>query len=96
MFAGYLHQDWMYDFIWDEGEKPHFKAAVEAYKEDCQGVPEDTNQAISELKTLIRQHYQEEYLEEVVFDKLGIYIVPETYGLTHQQFLIEVLKILKE
>ena len=33
MFGGYLHQDWMYDFIWDEGEKPHFKAAGLAFQD---------------------------------------------------------------
>ena len=96
MFAGYLHQDWMYDFIWDEGEKPHFKAAIEAYKEDCQGVPEHIDKAIYELEDLIGKNYNRETLETVMFPELGIYVIPTSYGLTYQQFLIEVLKILKE
>ena len=96
MFGGYLHQDWMYDFIWDEGEKPHFKAAIEAYKEDCQEIPEYIDKAIQELDDLIGKNYSTPLLENQIFRELGIYVIPTSYGLTHQQFLIEVLRILKE
>ena len=96
MFAGYLHQDWMYEYIWDEGEKPHFKAAIEAYKEDCEDVPEVIHTSIKELEELINKHYTNSLLESVVFGELGIAINPNAYGYTYQQFLIEVLRILKE
>ena len=94
MFAGYLHQDWLYDFIWDEGETPHFRAAIEAYKEDCK--TEVIHTSIKELEELINKHYTNSLLESVVFRELGIAINPNAYGYTYQQFLIEVLRILKE
>lgn len=96
MFSGYLHQDWIHEYIWDEDEKPHFKAAIEAYKEDCENVPEVLHTSIKELEELINKHYTNSLLESVVFRKLGIAINPNAYGYTYQQFLIEVLKILKE
>ncbi len=96
MFGGYLHQDWKEEYIWNEGEKPHFKVAIEAYKEDCEPEPEVIDIAINELEELISKNYNTEILETVVFPELGISIRPIYYGYTHQQFLIEVLKILKE
>lgn len=95
MFAGYLHQDWIHEYIWDEGEKPHFEAPIKAYVEDCQEFPEDIYKAISELQALIAKDYWEEYLEEKMFDELGIYVVPETWGLTYHEFLKAVLRLLK-
>ena len=94
MFGGYLHQDWMHEYIWEEGEKPYFKAAIEAYKEDNQNVPEKINTVIQELEELIGRNYNSEILENEVFMELDINIVPMSYGYTHQQFLQEVLKIL--
>ena len=96
MFGGYLHQDWKEEYIWDEGEKPHFKAAIEAYKEDCAPEPEIIDITIKELEELISKNYNRETLETVVFPELGISIRPIYWGYTHQQFLIEVLRILKE
>ena len=94
MFGGYLHQDWDYEFIWEEDEKPHFKAAVEAYKEDCK--TEVIHTSIQELEELINKHHTNSELENIVSRKLGCAVDPEYFGLTYQQFLIEVLQILKE
>ena len=94
MFGGYLHQDWLHEYIWDEGEKPHFKVAIEAYKEDCEDTPEIIHTSITELKELIDRNYDEEFLYQTVFRQLGIAVNPEAYGLTYQGFLQEVLKIL--
>lgn len=96
MFGGYLHQDWIYDFVWDEGEKPDFRAAIEAYKEDCQNTPLIISKTRKELEQLIEKKHTNHILESVVFRELGIAINPEAFGLTYQQFLQEVLKILKE
>jgi hypothetical protein len=96
MFAGYLHQDWRHEYIWDEGEKPDFRAAIEAYKEDCQNTPLILNETIKELEELINKNYTNHVLESLVFRELGIAINPEAFGLTYQQFLQEILKILKE
>ena len=95
MFGGYLHQDWMYEYIWDEGEKPHFSAAIEAYIEDSEKVPKNIDIAIGELKQLIGRNYSEDFLYETVWRQLGIAVNPEGFGLTRQQFLQEVLKILE-
>ena len=96
MFGGYLHQDWMYEYVWDEGEKPHFSAAIEAYKEDCEEVPEVIDTTIDELNKLIARNYSEEFLRDKVWSQLGIAINPRGYGLTRQEFLQEVLKILTD
>ena len=84
----------MYEYIWDKNEKPHFKAAIEAYKEDCEEIPEVIHTSIKELKELIDRNYDEEFLYQTVFRQLGIAINPETYGFTYQGFLREVLNIL--
>ena len=95
MFGGYMHQDWTDDYIWDDGEELDFRVTIEAYKEDCRKKPEFIRTVITELEDLINKHYTNATLD-YVFDELGIDVDPEAFGYTHQQFLIEVLKILKE
>ena len=94
LFSGYFHQDWEDEFIWEDGEEKHFRAATEAYREDC--LKEELEATIKELETLLNQHYTDQTLEDIVAYKLGCAIDPEGFGLDYQQFLIEVLKNLKK
>ena len=95
MFCGYLHQDWIQKYVWDEGEKPDFKVAIEDYKEDYEETPEVIETSINELTELIKRNYDEDFLSNEVFRQLDIAINPEAYGYTYQEFLEEVLNLLK-
>ena len=103
MFGGYLHQDWLYEYGWqddyhfdtDADKYPHFSLAIKAYLEDVNNSPELLMQAIVELQELVDKDYWEQYLEDYVFEKLDINVIPQTWGFTHQEFLFEVLRLLK-
>ena len=92
MFAAYFHRD--YDLMIDiDRNKPIFPQLIQGYKD---GSPkEDIDEAISEVENLINKNYNSDILEDI-FLELGIEFDVSFYGYTHQQFLIEVLKILKK
>ena len=102
MFGGYLHQDWLYDYGWkesyhfdtDSDKYPHFSLAIRTYAREASF--KRLVQAITELQELVNEDHMEEHLEVYVFDELGIYVLPETWNLNHQEFLVEVLQILKQ
>ena len=93
LFGTYFHQNcdlMVKDF---DDNKPIVPQLVQAYKENSQ--QEDINEAASEVEDLIRKHYNANILDEL-FTELGIEIDIMAHGYTYQQFLIEVLKLLKE
>ena len=92
LFGIYFGQD--YDLFTNyDGSKPMIPQLVESYKKDCS--LKDLDNAISELETLIGLEYSEEKLRDKLFPKLGISISTSYLGLTHKEFLIEVLGELK-
>lgn len=93
LFGSYFHQD--YDLMVEDFDraKPIIIQLVKGYKNDSP--QEDINKAISELKELISKHYTDIVLENL-FNEFGISLDTKKLGYTNQQFLIEVLKILKE
>ena len=82
------------DFTNIDESKPVIPQIISSYKESVPSI--EVEKSVNELEHLIKEDYTISYLENVVFKELGITINPEDYGLTHQQFLIEVLRILKE
>ena len=89
MFAAYFHRD--YDLMVElDRSKPLFPQLVQAYKNNGSDVT--LNQAITELEALIDKHYNSAILDNL-FTELGIEFDVSFYGYTHQQFLIEVLRI---
>ena len=93
LFGSYFHQD--YDLMVEDFDrnKPIIPQLVQGYKNDSP--QEDVDQAIKELENLINQHYALPVLREIWLE-LGIDINVNAFGYTHQQFLIEVLRLLKE
>ena len=93
LFGTYFHQD--YDLMVEnfDRSKPTIPQLVQGYKNDSP--QEDIDEAINELKGLINEHYTSDILESL-FDRWGISLDNKRLGYTNQQFLIEVLRILKE
>ena len=94
LFAGYLHQGWEDQYVWEENEDVHFKAAIEAYKEDSSS--EHIEKTIKQLKALINKNYTDNILEEIMIYQLSTFIDPQGFGFSNKSFLIEVLKLLEE
>ena len=91
LFTIYFGQD--YDlFTKIDESKPFIPQAIASYKQDSNTV--STSKAIAELRTLINLNYSEKELKKV-FRKLGSSLNISYYGLTHQEFLIEVLEALE-
>ena len=93
LFAGNFSQDY-YLFTDVDWDKPFIPQVVKTYKKDCS--PQQLEQAIKELKTLLALEYSEEQLRDEVFPELVIEMSMAKLGLTHREFLIEVLKNLEE
>lgn len=92
LFGGYFNRD--YDLVTKvDRNKPLFPQLIQQYKEDSPS--EDTDKAITELEEIINKHYNSTILENL-FNELGNEFDVSFYGYTHQQFLIEMLKLLKE
>ena len=92
LFGTYFHQD--YDLMVEnfDRSKPTIPQLVQGYKNDSP--QEDIDEAINELKGLINEHYTSDILESL-FDRWGISLDNQRLGYTNQEFLIEVLRILK-
>ena len=93
LFGGYFNQD--YDVIiknFDRNKPTIPQLAIGCKNENPQ---EFIQRVIPELESLISQHYTANLLEEILED-LGLGIDIERLGYSPQQFLIEVLKLLKE
>ena len=92
MFGAFFHQD--YDLMVNlDRSKPIIPQLVQGYKDSRS--QRKIDEAIKELENLINQHYTVTVLREIWLE-LGIDINVNAFGYTHQQFLIEVLRILKE
>ena len=93
LFGSYFHQD--YDLMVNDFDrnKPTIPQLVQSYKDDSP--QEDINEAINELESLVNKHYIDSVLENI-FNQFGISLDTKRLGYTNQQFLQEVLKILKE
>ena len=74
--------------------KPMIPQLIASYKQDCS--PENLERVVQELKELISLNYSEEKLKDEVFPEIGAPINTAYFGLGYQEFLIEVLRILKE
>ena len=93
LFVVYFGQD--YDLFTDiNRDKPLIPQFIQSFKRDCSS--SELKRCIDELSNLIAFNYSEEELKNQVFSKLRIPGNPGYYGLSHQQFLREVLKVLKE
>lgn len=93
LFGTYFHQD--YDLMvknFDRSE-PTIPQLVQGYKNDSP--QEDIEEAINELEGLINKHCTSNVLESL-FDRWGVSLDHQRLGYTNQQFLIEVLRILRE
>lgn len=92
LFAGNFSQDY-YLFTDVDWDKPFIPQVVETYRKDCS--PQQLEQAIKELNTLLALEYSEEQLKDEIFPELVIEMSMTKLGLTHQKFLIEVFNALK-
>ena len=93
LFPNYFGEEYK-DFTDIDEKKPIIPQIISSYKESVPLI--EVEKSVNELEHLIKEDYTSYYLENVVFRELGIAINPSLYGLTYQQFLIEVLRILKE
>ena len=93
MFGCYFNQD--YDVMVENFDKtqPIVPQLVNGYKEESS--EKYISLVIRELEDLISHHYTRDVLDRL-FTELGNDIDVEARGYTYQQFLIEVLRILKE
>ncbi|HAZ48677.1 MAG TPA: hypothetical protein DDW76_28360 [Cyanobacteria bacterium UBA11369] len=93
-FSAFFHHDWLYMYNW-QGQSPSFQVVVRDFKaKDSQAVTQTTR----ELEQFLAQHLTEddEDLREIVVHKLGANFYAPGIGLTYQQWLQEILTILKE
>ena len=94
-FGGYFHQDWNYTYNW-QGEPPSFQVVVRDFKTNNSQA--DVTQVIQELEQFMAAHLTEDDwdLGEIVTNELCSCIHAPGLGLTYQQWLKDILTILKE
>ena len=92
LFAGRFGQDYSL-LVEIDRDKPLIPQLVADYKQQCSAL--ELGIVIDELTALIRSEYSEEKLRDEIFDELVIELSMENLGLTHREFLLEVLNILK-
>ena len=92
-FSGYFNQD--YDLMVEgfDRDKPIIPQLVIGFKE--KNSPKCIKRVIDELESLISKNYVSNVLEDIL-SELGSDLDNQRLGYTNQQFLIEVLRILKE
>ena len=91
LFAGRFGQD--YDLLVEiSDDKPLLQQLVADYKQQCSA--SQLEKTIDELTALVSLEYPEEKLRDEIFEKLLIELSLSHLGLTHQEFLMEVLKLL--
>ncbi|HAZ48675.1 MAG TPA: hypothetical protein DDW76_28370 [Cyanobacteria bacterium UBA11369] len=94
-FGGYFHQDWTYTYDW-QGQPPSYQVIVRAFK--AKNSPAVT-QVTQELEQFIADHLtleDDEDLREIVTRELWSCVYAPGLGLTYQQWLRDILTILKE
>ena len=92
-FFGYFNQDWLHVYNWEE-RKPAYQPVVRKYKTESKRV----GQTISELKEIMQigKNFDYDSWVDVLTYDLGLAFRPKGFGLTHQEWLADVLKILEE
>ena len=93
LFAGRFGQDYSL-LVEIDRDKPLIPQLVADYKQECSAL--ELEIVIDELIALIRSEYSEEKLRDDIFDELVIELSMDNLGLTHREFLIEVLKNLEQ
>lgn len=95
LFAGYLNQSWKEIYIWD-GQEPSYPPVVRKLKTELSG--EELEETVKQLKEVItagKDSDEEGWMDILTWDlNLGYY--PPGDGLTYEEWLEEVLKILEE
>lgn len=90
---GLLHQDWKLMFEW-EGNQPDYKAAIR--KLNAESEQEVRRKYVAELQDLVNLNYDEDLLREIVNRSFRSAFYPPGIGLSYQQWLEEILKLLRE
>lgn len=89
----FMHQDWKLMFEW-EGRSPNYQAVVRKLKVDDS--PEVRQKNVNELRELVSSNLSETMLEEIVDEDFGSAFYPPGIGLTYQEWLEEILRLLEE
>ena len=92
-FGGYFHQDWGYDYNW-QGKEPNFEDVVKVYK--AEDTPQGVERTIAELEELLSLPLETDELRRIVIEEFGSFYLARKRGFTTHEFLLAVLKILKE
>ena len=89
LFGSFFHQD--YDLMIDVDENVSLiKQLSQAYVTGS--TKKNIDNAIKELRLVIDRQFSEDYLENTIYEELGIDIDPEFHGYTYQGFLNDVLR----
>ena len=89
LFGSFFHQD--YDLMIDVDENVSLiKQLSQAYVTGS--TKKSIDKAIKELSLVIDRQFSEDYLEDIIYEELGIDIDPKFHGYTYQGFLKDVLR----
>jgi CdiI immunity protein len=93
LVGGYLHQDWKDDYDW-EGKDFHYIAVIRFFKTHN---PQSTvEQATRELREFLALNFDEQHLEDALYNQFALGTMPSYWGFTFRDWLEDVLKILEE
>ena len=93
MFSSYFNQYFETLVEGYDDDKPVVPQVTYAYKKLCS--KKDIAAVARELESLINMHYTEDLLNKITYE-LGMWINVNYYGYTHNQFLREVLQLLRD
>ena len=93
MFSAYFHQNFETTTEDYDENKPIVPQITYNYKRDC--TDRHIEATIKELEDLINKHYTEDLLDKITYE-LGMWIKVSYYGYTHNQFLREIVQLLKD
>jgi len=95
LFAGYLNQDWKDIYVWN-GTEPNYQSIIRKYKteDSIEGINKTTTQ-LKDLMNIGRNFDYDEWVEVLSYD-MGLGLRPKGFGISHKEWLEEVLLILGE